>query len=652
MDLLKPLFDILLLILAFLYAFLLPGFIIVQIFYRHYPHYLKIPLYILISILVSTWATYFLFYLFGQSRIIVIILALFTLLISLVIYFKHKISLPKYYKKVIVIGFSFFVLFLTALFPSIFRLKDGNVIMGSVNWQDTAMHLGIIESIAQGNFPPQAPYYAGVPLTYYYFVDFHSSLINFVYNNFFPRVLVYTNPVFTFLLFLSVFAFAYELTKDKKASIVSSFFTIFFSSYSFLLFLQDIAKKTIDKTILSEAVNLVQRNGYSLDYGHLFQVVPVADYLLQNRPMMVGLSSLTVAVVLVFRGLNKNEIKTLFLAGLIIALTSKFQFFALVVFLSFCTVMFFYFVIRKRPFFSLIKSYVIVFVPVSFFVLVFNNAKINGKSIFEVLLQNFKFDGFGSDNGTGWIIKFVFANFGVVWLLFLLGVLMLIIKKRKRRGVLFTLVIWAALLITIPFTIRFTVYEGDMFKFFYFASIPMAVVAANTLQQIRNKWRTRGLIVATLTFFVLFLSPALLLANSFLNENVAYTQDNYQSGLWIRKNTPTRSVFLSMPTVHSPVTQIGGRLRVLSYITWPYSHGYNEGEDNVFRRRSEIESVYANPTDSANTNMVLTKYRVGYILYGNEESDYYPNFKNVADKLSQFEKVYEEGRITIYKVNR
>ena len=44
-----------------------------------------------------------------------------------------------------------------------------------------------------------------------------------------------------------------------------------------------------------------------------------------------------------------------------------------------------------------------------------------------------------------------------------------------------------------------------------------------------------------------------------------------------------------MPTVHSATTDIGGRLRIISYINWPYSHGFNTGEDNVFTRVKDVD---------------------------------------------------------------
>jgi len=52
------------------------------------------------------------------------------------------------------------------------------------------MRMGIIENISQGNFLPQASYYASLTLSYYYFIDFHSAILAILYGQFFHRILV------------------------------------------------------------------------------------------------------------------------------------------------------------------------------------------------------------------------------------------------------------------------------------------------------------------------------------------------------------------------------------------------------------------------------------------------------------------------------
>ena len=53
-------------------------------------------------------------------------------------------------------------------------------VSGGWNWSDLLVHVSIGSSIAAGNFPPEVPYFAGVPLTYHWFADFHGAIASTV----------------------------------------------------------------------------------------------------------------------------------------------------------------------------------------------------------------------------------------------------------------------------------------------------------------------------------------------------------------------------------------------------------------------------------------------------------------------------------------
>ena len=59
------------------------------------------------------------------------------------------------------------------------RRADGWV-TGGWNWSDLLVHVAIGSSIAAGNFPPEVPYFAGEPLTYHWFADFHGAIASSV----------------------------------------------------------------------------------------------------------------------------------------------------------------------------------------------------------------------------------------------------------------------------------------------------------------------------------------------------------------------------------------------------------------------------------------------------------------------------------------
>ena len=49
-------------------------------------------------------------------------------------------------------------------------------VSGGWNWSDLLVHVAIGSSIANGNFPPDVPYFAGQPLAYHWFADFHGAI--------------------------------------------------------------------------------------------------------------------------------------------------------------------------------------------------------------------------------------------------------------------------------------------------------------------------------------------------------------------------------------------------------------------------------------------------------------------------------------------
>src|SRR4030042_6541357 len=77
------------------------------------------------------------------------------------------------------------------------------VITGS-NWQDTPLHYEIIESINNGNFPPQMPYFSGEKMSYHYFVDFHTAILEKVYG-FLPTLVPFLDAVFILIFALSIY---------------------------------------------------------------------------------------------------------------------------------------------------------------------------------------------------------------------------------------------------------------------------------------------------------------------------------------------------------------------------------------------------------------------------------------------------------------
>ena len=499
--------------------------------------------------------------------------------------------------------------------------------MGGPNWQDTAMHLSVIESLTQGNFPPQAPYFSGQPLSYYYFSDLHAAIVNIFYGNFFPRILVILNPFFAMLFFFAVYALCFELTRKRSYSAIAALASVFYGNLSFVVFFDKLRSSGL------KFFTFVANNTFCTDKNY-FKVTPMADYFLQNRPMMAGLSTLIVIILL----LKKKKI---LLAGLVTAFLIKFQMFGFMVAWIFFG---FYILIelfsKTIDFKKFFRNVLIFTLPSLIFLssIIFTN--VGERSMFQVLVQSFSWGPWQKHN-LFWFILFGVLNLNIIFPLFLFSFLF---KKNYKNNSLLPLYLTSFVIFLIPFLMRFTIYEFDMFKFFYYLVPLMCVLVATSFSKVRFK--KSAFIVFILLCIPVMLTSVILLTHSFFNKNIGYTFSDLSAGTWIRKNTPQKSVFITMPTVHSAVTDIGGRLRVISYNNWPYSHGFNYGSDNVFSRVKDVESVY----QTGDVSLVKSKYNANYIFLGLEEISRFPNALKLLDRNTKLRKVYNLENIVIYEI--
>ncbi len=92
---------------------------------------------------------------------------------------------------------------------------------------------------------------------------------------------------------------------------------------------------------------------------------------------------------------------------------------------------------------------------------------------------------------------------------------------------------------------------------------------------------------------------------------------------------------------------IGGRLRVSSYVYWPYGHG--EPLDQVNAREKEIDGAYSG--NSTLLSAVIVKYNVSYVYVGDEELSQYPTCLAPLDAVSWLKQAYVDGTLRVYHVD-
>lgn len=595
---------------ALVFTFIVPGLIGYR-FFRLKSHeiWAFVPLF---SVLVSVQLVYYLSLALGYSKETVLIgFFALTVLYSLVVYKKGEPLKPPMFikirqiKKTSLLLFALlFLISLSVLLFSVWRGDQYGIVVTGSNWQDTPFHFEIIESLNQGNFPPQTPNYIGTPLSYHYFVDFHTAIVEKMFG-YLPSTLPILNALFILVFGLAVYALARPY--GKRVAFVATVIGVFGWGLSYFGLFSALINGTFN-------VN----NNYIYQFSQMFGLPSMFDNLLQQRPLLVGLPAFALVLALLRNMDDKNRI---LLAGVITALSYEFHnvaFFCCYIAFAVCLLL----NVRK------LKLSYLYFVVPSVFALPFI---LFGGSSFTLKLS-FDFLATYAANASS-INPLIYypLNLGIPLVLAAVSFF-----KRGNSYLKITLL----LLLLIPNLVLLTPWSWDMYKFFMFAWVPIAVLSGIVLA------KTNRLLVFTLVLLSIITSASVILYNVGTEYPGVYWNE-YNAGLWIRDNTPQNAVFLTYYGIHEPPTMIAGRVRVSSYVYWPYGHGVPL--DQVWQREQQIDSAYNGTV--ADLVSVVREYNISYVYVGNEELSVYPNAINHMDSMNWLTQVYSDGSLRVYQID-
>ena len=592
------------LLTAFVFTFLVPGLIFYRFFRLKFHEILVfVPVF---SVLVSTQLVYYLSLVFGYSRetVLVSFLALAALyglanLRKTAPYsFKDFLKITRLNKTLLLIFFLIFVIALVVLYQSVWFENDLGIVITGSNWQDTPLHYEIIESITNGNFPPEMPNYAGNSMSYHYFVDFHTAILEKVYG-FLPKLLPFLNAVF-----ILVFAFAvYSLARvnGKRAAIFATLIATFGWGLSYIGLFSALTSGQFSPS-----------QNYIYQYGEFFGLPSILDNLLQQRPLLIGLPVFAFVLALLRDMEDKNKI---LLAGIVTGLLFPFH---AVSFICAYAAYFVSLLLNSKYF----KRHHLYFLVSAVIALPFLFSSSSSVSIVIAPLWSLTFL---KDNP----VLFYIANLGIP---FLLSFAFITKIKDDLLKVVFIV------LFLIPNLVSVTPNAWDMYKFFIFAWVPIAVLSGAALPRIRKS-------VALVLLLLSVLTTASVIVYNVGTSYQAASWEEYNVGMWVRDNTEERAVFLTYYSIHCPPTMIGGRLRVASYVNWAYGHGV--ALDDIHKRFDDVDLAYTGSEDDL--RQVVETYNVQYVYVGSDELSNYPDCVSRFNSIEWLEPVYSDS-LRVYKV--
>jgi hypothetical protein len=516
----------------------------------------------------------------------------------------------------------------------LWHATPNGIAAGGSNWSDLGVHLSIAQSLNAGNFPPQVPYFAGEPLIYHWFADFHAAIVARAAGIFAIPSFVVSSAILAGALALIVHGLARALLRGRgarRAAVLAVVLVVFAGGFGWVRLVGDLA------TGAGDLPGLVVKNSYDnawLTEWPYFRIPSVMGTgLLVHRATTAGLPMLVGAVLLLVAGLPSARARTagwrdrpalIFLAGLLGALLAPFHFFFFPAFLALALG---WVVMGGRLFdrdapgnAALLLAPYLLAAPFAIAAV----AQAGGSGALKWVVG---WESAPLADGPGAVLFFYATNLGLP---FPLAVLVLLLPRVPHRTFLAT---WLVVLFVVPNVVQVSAIGFDMNKYFQAMWIAVAVLAA---------WLIRRWPVWAVTAVLLVSVPSPLLVSAWtaLNRQVVLGWSEVEAADWIAANTPERSVFVTNGWLNSP-TDPAGRLRVLTFTPYIANLGYSP--DRVY---AVVDAIYCSgdPVQAADLTRSLG---ATYLLDTGPPSACHPT---VFDQSPDWELVYDRPGVRIWRV--
>ena len=518
----------------------------------------------------------------------------------------------------------------------LWQATPNGVSAGGSNWSDLGVHLSIAQSLNAGNFPPQVPYFAGEPLVYHWFADFHAAIAARAAGIFAIPGFVVSSAILAAALALLVHGLARTLLRGRgarRAALLAMVLVIFAGGLGWMRLVGDIANG------FGDLPGLVTRNSYDnswlTDWPYFRIPSVMGTGLLVHRATTAGLPILVGAVLLLVAGLPSARARStgwrdrpalVFLAGLLGSLLAPFHFFYFPAFLALALG---WVIVGGRLFDRAAPRNAALLLAPYLLALPFGLAAVAQTRDSGALHWVAGWESAPMADGPAAILFFYFTNLGLP---FVLALLALLLPRVPHRAFL---AVWLVALFVVPNVVQVSAIGFVMNKYFQARWIAVALLAAWLIRQ-WPAWAVAGVLLVSMP------SPLLVSAWTALNREVVLGWSEVEAADWIAANTPERSVFVTNGWLNSP-TDPAGRLRVLTFTPYIANLGYSPDE-----RTAVVDTIYcgADPARAADLTRSLGAI---YLLDTGPPRACQPT--TVFDRSPDWELVYDRSGVRIWRVS-
>ncbi len=463
----------------------------------------------------------------------------------------------------------------------IWRVTSAGVSSGGSNWSDLGVHLSIAETLNAGaNFPPEVPYFAGVPLVYHWFADFHAAILAQAAGMFSVPAMVVQATLLAGALGLIVHSLARRLMRGRHArrvALLAAGLVLFGGGMGYLRFIADLAAGA------GTPLGLIATNSYDNQWltGWPYFRIPsvMGTGLLAHRATTAGLPILAGAMLLLVAGLPtarerlagwRDRPWLIGLAGTLGALLAPFHFFFFPVFplLALAWVLTGGRLLdRDAP-----RNALLLLAPYALALpfVVAPALQASGSGSLQIVAG---WPSAPREDGFAAVAFFYLTNLGVP---FVLAIVALTALRTPRRGFLAA---WVGGLFLVPNVVQLSIVDFDMNKYFQAMWIAVALLAAWLIR----RWPAPALAAV----FALSVPSPLLVAGWTASSNLqVLTAGELRAAEWAAANTPPDAVFVTDGWVNA-LTDAAGRRRLTTFGPYVANLGYRPDE-----RIADVTAIY------------------------------------------------------------
>ncbi len=304
--------------ILYYFIFIFSGIIAAMMLFDDFKRHEKIVLGLAMGVVLGAWLPAGFSLLLSKFGVLSHVLALVFLIIGIAAlwFFKGKAinpSIQNYDKKDEIVLLCLvvpFAILIGILFSGhVLVMKDGSFYGGQSTYGDTAMHLGMITSIAnQGQFPPDYSIMPGQRLSYPFLVNSQSATLYLMGTSLKLSVII-PSMVMSIVCFAGFYVFARRIAKKKGAAVLA--FLLFFitGGLGFFYFLDN--PQTFKEIFTGFYLTPTNHIEFNLRWVNV-----ICDMMVPQRTTLMGWSVLIPTMMLLWNGLKSGKKLNIAIAGI------------------------------------------------------------------------------------------------------------------------------------------------------------------------------------------------------------------------------------------------------------------------------------------------------------------------------------------------